>query len=164
MTRSHPGCRFAAPIVAAAMLALAFGAVPASAFSTYGVTSGAWSKRFTFNGCEMRVRWGVESATGVARARFYTRHLARCSAAAREGAGPGWMGALAGESSGFAMEIPGRRSSGTHTDACGRYVEWKASAPTVTGLQLNLVHSGRLQNPFFRIESHGSTLPHATRC
>jgi hypothetical protein len=92
MTRSHPRCRLAAPIVAAAMLALAFGAVPASAFSTYGVASGAWSKRFTFNGCEMRVRWGVESATGVA------------------------------------------------------------------------LNSGRLQNPFFRIGPHGSTLPHATRC
>ena len=95
------------------------------------------------------MRWGTEIGTGVARARFYTRTLSRCAAAARAGAGPGWMGALAGEASGFPVVYPAKMGSGTHTDACGRYVECKATAPQATGLQLNLINSGRLKDPFF---------------
>jgi hypothetical protein len=150
--------------IVALAFALAVTAAPAAAATTYGAKAGEWSKRFTFNGCQMRVKWGIENGSGVARARFYTRALAHCRSAADSGAGPGWMGALAGESSGIPLVYPGKRSAGTRKDACGTFTEWKATAPQVTGLQLNLVNNGRLVNPYFRIEASGRPLPHAVRC
>jgi hypothetical protein len=60
--------------------------------------------------------------------------------------------------------MPGKRLSGVNKDACGAYVEWKATLPAVTSLQVDLENSGRLKSPFFRVAAHGSQLPHAHRC
>jgi hypothetical protein len=149
--------------VVAGLLA-ATAATPASAATVYGVASGAWSHRFTFNGCELRVKWGPEAATGAARARFYTRTLHRCAAANKPSGGPEWMGALASTGSSLPIVMPGKRLSGVDKDACGAYVEWKATLPGLTGLQIELENSGPLKSPFFRVQAHGKPLPHAHSC
>jgi hypothetical protein len=146
-----------------AVLALAL-AAPAGASTTYGVKAGTWSKRFIYNGCEMRVKWGAEGATGVARARFYSRSLRRCSAAARGGAGPGWMGAVSDTYGDIPVVMPGKREPGAHKDACGAYVEWKASLAKISGLEIDLVNAGHLLNPFFRVAARGRALPNAHAC
>jgi hypothetical protein len=157
--------RMAVSALTLALLTLALAlAAPAGASTTYGVRAGTWSKHFSFNGCQMRVKWGVEGATGVARVRFYTRSLARCRSAARAGAGPGWMGAASDGYGAIAVVMPGTRQPGAHKDACGSYVEWKASLAKISGLQVNLVNSGHLKNPYFRVASGGRALPHAHAC
>jgi hypothetical protein len=149
---------------AAVVLLAATAAAPASASTTYGVASGAWSERFTFNGCQLRVKWGTEAGTGVARARFYTRYLSRCRAASEPSGGSQWMGALDSVGSALPIVMPGRRLSGVNHDACGAYVEWKATLPGLTGLEIDLENSGRLKSPFFRVEAHGRPLPSPHSC